>query len=1743
MSERDVRAERDEDGGGAGVRPGRPSSVPVPSWLVVPPTPSDVPPPVTTRHQLLPLDQIPWENFERLCLRLLRIDAKRITVSAETAGASAGLYGLRGQAQHGIDVYARDPLVPGESPRTRRYVTLQSRRTKGVTKAQLKDSVAEFLDGRWAAISRKFIYATSASVHSTDLVDAIDKLASTLANDEITFEIWDQDTISKHLKAHPNIVDDFFGRAWVEGFCGAAAAEELGTRLDAKRMAEFRRELSRMYTSAFNVADSGLIALRATETKPVRLLDRFVTPDVVSTTLQAAHSHTLDDPESRDSEDRDVGAPLLEAIARNTITSGDYVWDDRRTTREVRTVEGPRFEQRRSAEQWIGERPLQVVIGEPGAGKSTLLRYLVLDLLSEEPKWRSIAERWGQRLPVWLPFHFYTQRVAGQTGAEASIGAAIRAWLQQHDYDHVWPLVQGALDDSRLLLIVDGLDEWISEEAGRSAFAALKTFADARSIPLLVSTRPYGLTRLPADASWSYARIAPLTDGQQRQLSSHFFRALLDEEDADTISKATERALDGFMAQVREAPEVRAISRTPLFLILLLGLHLSSVAKLPTGRFEVYERAVELLVAEHPAHRRTAAAVTAPRQRLSDRQLRKLLAKVAFSSQYRNDLSVIPESVLRQDFVGALRDPDDLAMDAGQATMAADELLTVAEGELGLLVRKGPGELGFLHRMLQEQLAAEYISSRLSPAETAELFRERVGDPRWREVILATMWRIQRPDELRALIGVIYERIEETPAGLLAREVFTELVFGPYDLPSVDIQRIAPYIVEVIETHPYGSHRARLLDSVLQGLREAATAETVLEYLRRWTVLVTEPTPELVLAVAQVVPGPRISELACKLLTRALQYPDTRVAFAGAVAIAGRVSRDGPGSDGERDLLFAALTRTVSEMPSGLAAAAALTALALEWRDNPEVVRILREARTHADGSVRMVAIADALGTLRTPFSAATTGIPRETQPLSDPEREWVVDHLRERRYADMHWGLLVATVCAAVRGQPSMPADLVEDLRSAPGARGRFHNFDLLWPVTLGAYADDERVVELVCEQLRSEAHSSLMLRLRMGNYQLLAQAYPPKSAHNARVAAAIEERLSRRDDRASSLLLFGLAGVDRGPVMKQVLLEDLEGGEWPHWAAEALAEHFGEDRDARVALSSVLMGDTVRASMVANAATRVLGPDEAISRLLAILRDLVEPGGPRSGRHDVVASALIEALGERRIGAGPEVEAIAAEALACMPRGDARYDLAAALYPSTASREVLAELPEQEDLPLAPYLRAFRTDHDHVERLLDNASGMLCSLPAYLRARVCRVLTAQGEPQVVMRLTHRWADEVAAPNRTIASLAYHRALLRERDEGRVDQKQWEQALSHLGEQAVRSGMDREASVRGAWVGMCVCRDWSMAKRSPQSNVSLADTLHGPDMVLLLQLAAHWEDLRSEFEEALLERLSEYWVGSTKDVWDALALVAERNSTLEQELEDAVAEDPGLLSLDGVLAWFVTRDGREGSAVGEALVSHLHSSDNRESLAVKLLADPEGIGIDRGLLREGLEAAVSGRPDMGDPALEALALLYPGHPVVIDAWRELSDLIAQRPSRADDPIDARTYFALAYAAVEADAILGQIERDLDRLVKIDRTFVDHAFARHVTHRLRRDAVAAKVIRNAVTNPETSDSRSAELLSILAGAIGIDESLFREAERRIVAQTGVILAPVIWDYGFGAYLSVRSVLSRIADAPRDIDPV
>ena len=181
----------------------------IPSDLEEAPTTDPISPPVDTRVQELPVNELTWENFEKLCLRIVRTEG-------EDQGSRR--YGVRGQNQGGIDFYSR--------LRNGKYATYQCKKYAKVNPSDLVSAVSRFLEGSWAKKSDRFVFCMASSAESTNLSDEIIRQTDRLAelDDPIEFRVLDLIEISIRLKSHRDLVVDFFHTAWAESFIGPATS-------------------------------------------------------------------------------------------------------------------------------------------------------------------------------------------------------------------------------------------------------------------------------------------------------------------------------------------------------------------------------------------------------------------------------------------------------------------------------------------------------------------------------------------------------------------------------------------------------------------------------------------------------------------------------------------------------------------------------------------------------------------------------------------------------------------------------------------------------------------------------------------------------------------------------------------------------------------------------------------------------------------------------------------------------------------------------------------------------------------------------------------------------------------------------------------------------------------------------------------------------------------------------------------------------------------------------------------------------------------------------------------------------------------------------------------------------------------------------------------------------------------------------------------------------------------------------
>ncbi len=681
-------------------------------------------PPVTTRQQVLPFDQLTWENFERLCHRVACLEAHV---------EHAERYGLQGEAQEGLDIYAR--LSNG------RYHCLQAKKHRRFAAAQIASAVDLFIAGRWAVLAATFTIAVQASLRSTTVQNEIERQAERLAALGVTFFALDGESLTIRLREHPPLIDDFFGRAWVSALLGEAAAAALKNRLDGGEFARTRKQLAAVYDSNFHFVDSGSFgSIGDVEARSdLTLLERYIKPDV----LVSEKSRALVLPEPAMADDQ-----TLKPSGEVPRTSKDRgIRSD--AVANSRTVRIPFAE-------WSKDLQRLVVLGEAGSGKSTLLRVIALDLLHKQSHFPELALSWGDHLPIYIPFARWSAHTAHERGI-VGIKEIVRRSLQHFLTESLVNLIERAIDDRRVLLLIDGLDEWSNEQAARTTLAALVTSVEAHGIPTVVSGRPRGLDRIGAlPTSWRRAKIAPLSEAQQAEIASRWFlRFSAASSDGAEVSAGSLRT-KRFMGELARDTNLGFLASTPLLLVGLVTLALRGQI-LPRTRDEVYNQLVRVLLEVHPNSRATASGDTEPRfQHATEYQRRAAVARLAFEVRKASGGAGIEMSAARETLRSYLASPMGFELDSATAASAAEEILSVNSETQGLVVEKAPGELGFVHASFEEYLGAEHVSG--WPFDEIEVFvRSHAGQSRWRNVVANLLSRIPRRDEFDRLVALVEE--------------------------------------------------------------------------------------------------------------------------------------------------------------------------------------------------------------------------------------------------------------------------------------------------------------------------------------------------------------------------------------------------------------------------------------------------------------------------------------------------------------------------------------------------------------------------------------------------------------------------------------------------------------------------------------------------------------------------------------------------------------------------------------------------------------------------------------------------------------------------------------------------------------------------------------------------------------------------------------------------------------------------
>lgn len=671
------------------------------SYLYTPST-SKVDPPCNTQKQELPIGDLAWEDFERLCLRIAQL---------EHSINDCEIYGVKGQKQYGIDIYA--------SKNNGKYTSYQCKRYDRITIRDLDKAVSLFEEEKkWSSKSDQFVFCTSLELNKTQLQDKYNKLKIRLNQKGIELIKWDKVKLCEILKDQPLIVYDFFGESWVKEFNRPNALSEItkNRKLDANEVKTYREELLAVYSTVFQQYDPG-IPTQCLDNLTYKIQERFILQDVfeerINNGIKKSETDASPEIESTESFDKEAiynGYQELKKKQKKVLKQNDIHQSKNRICIDTK----------------LPLNKKSIILGDPGSGKSTLLRYLILDLLSNNPNLQNISQAWSSYLPLWLPFAFISKHI--QNDDSLSLLDMIIRWLKSIHKEHLSELVKQAFEDNRLLLLVDGIDEWTSIESARIAISKIEIQINLLDARVLYTSRPFGYQLLKDSfLNVEEIEIAPFSVKQQNSFVLNWYKKWIHrigKTDCDYAQKKTTQ----FMQEISDSNEFGLLAGNPLMLSILIMLKFQGKI-LPRNKYDALQTITEHLMFNHPKKRNDSAGVITSEN--WDFNLSDIFKELAFYIQSSSSEGIVNKSDAKKVIVDFL--VNEMNYPSLKGKKIADELLEIGANNIGILIEKASDDIAFIHRQFQEFLVAQYI---LESDYFQEIIIKYCSDPLWHQVFL-----------------------------------------------------------------------------------------------------------------------------------------------------------------------------------------------------------------------------------------------------------------------------------------------------------------------------------------------------------------------------------------------------------------------------------------------------------------------------------------------------------------------------------------------------------------------------------------------------------------------------------------------------------------------------------------------------------------------------------------------------------------------------------------------------------------------------------------------------------------------------------------------------------------------------------------------------------------------------------------------------------------------------------------------
>jgi hypothetical protein len=1136
------------------------------SYIYERPSPQ-VNPPVNTKSQLLPFNELSWEDFERLTLRYAK--------SFGNIEDSAALYGRKGQKQDGIDIYARKNS-------TNEYAVYQCKRYKSFSSRDIKDAIEEFVRGGWYEKSSLFYLCVSCDLTDTKTSLEIEEQSTRFIADNKRLIVLDRNSFSLELKEHPEIVIDFFGRAWLKRFIGSEIFESLDARLDPVEVEEYKNNLGDFYKLLFDIHESSITNLSGDNSIP-EFESRYIVPDVEKS-IQIYGSKG--GPERKN----------LNRYSEGSLNDGrlESLEESRGRGTQDRLLD-IKIERRIPAVEWLSVEKNSILVGGAGSGKSSLLKYIALSLLGiYEVDDTDFVESRGDLIPVWLPFGYWTSLL--ERDPNIGLVDCLKLWFEGQSRLDLWPLIEKALSDERLYLLIDGLDEWSNESSAIVCFQKLSVFVKSKNISTIFSSRPSGIERLNiSESQWSLASLMGLSDENKLELIRTCIDYRIrnfDRVDPNYIEHQINKTVGEFKSEIVENIDIRELSSIPLMIYMLMHLKNKNIS-IPHSKFHVYMELITDLVKIHPKRRKMAAQIVTMSEVFNEHDYFDLYSMLAYKIQKYHRHGNVSTLQAKNYFCEYLEDPDMLfGFDKREAKVHAQRLVDIGESEIGILVKKSPDELGFFHRSFQEVLAGFYIATQ-TEEEQKKLLSKFVCDTQWGDVFLCLFSMLQKQADVESLIQHLKTISTGEYERLSVELLLAKIAFGNNKCSARTAKQISEKVrCKVFDGAYSRSQRRELLNISLSGYSSNKSKKVVEEIISKSMPLNSRWMPSVLESVREHWPS---DEKSYEFLIGNIKNDDIYIIRSACSALLIKF--------GGRKTTFDDLVKLLVESTSRLQRLGIIEILIKGWLDDPVVAGICKEIEGSIDPVEKLLSFY-----YKSFLGENDLNLKKELLEISAANMDVYIwnDVIQECFVRDCYEDL-------------ELRDDCINRVFSG-GGRSRYSggfsvDFDVALEILMKCHWNDPILLEYIIEEFKKERPVFI---LRMNHGQSLGTLEKLYEASNE-LRNEVERWMFKHGE--FSYQIYRLFKTEKG---KEYLISKLDAEKsTPHWSASALLDNWGmNDADIKDALLEYADRDSVQASKISYLYPRIFEPKECSVRLLNLLSGDVNI----QKRYDFILQAIFE-------------------------------------------------------------------------------------------------------------------------------------------------------------------------------------------------------------------------------------------------------------------------------------------------------------------------------------------------------------------------------------------------------------------------------------------------------------------------------------------------------------------------------------